>query len=53
MKERKYVTLTMKNDETYKKFDEICKKYGLKKATTIIKLLEQFNENPQAFLFKK
>jgi len=47
----KYVTLTMKNDETYKKFEEICKQYGLKKATTITKLIEKFNENPQAFLF--
>jgi len=47
----KYVTLTMKNDETYKKFEEICKHLGLKKATTITKLIEKFNENPQAFLF--
>ena len=50
-KERKYVQVMLKADEEYRKFEKICKELGLKKATIISKMIQQFNKNPEKFLF--
>jgi len=49
---KEYKHIVIKNDEDFKKFEYICEKLNLKKATIVKALIKQFNENPQAFLFK-
>ena len=47
-----YKHIVIKNDTHFKKFEEICEKLNLKKASIVKALIKKFNENPQKFLFK-
>jgi len=49
--EKKYIQVNLKKDSNFKKFEEICKKANLKKASVISKLIRLFNENPEKYLF--
>jgi len=50
--EKRYKQIILKNDEDFKKFEQICEKLNLKKATIISAMIKKFNENPQRFLFE-
>jgi len=51
MDTRRYTTITVERNESFKKFVEICKKNGLKKKVVFNRLIEEFVKNPQKFLF--
>ena len=50
--EKRYKQIILKRDEEFKKFEKLCDKLNLKKATIISALIKKFNENPQKFLFE-
>jgi len=50
--EKRYRQIILKKDEEFEKFEKLCKKLNLKKATIISEMIKRFNENPQRFLFE-
>jgi antitoxin component of RelBE/YafQ-DinJ toxin-antitoxin module len=49
MKEE-FTTISVKKDETYKKFIKLCKKIGLKKGDAVKMLMQEFIKNPKKIL---
>jgi len=45
-----YKHIVIKYDEDYKKFEELCEKMNIKKATLVKALMRMFNENPKIIL---
>jgi len=50
MNTKKYTTVTIERNESYKKFMEMCQKNGLKKKVILNMLIEEFTKNPNKFL---
>ena len=48
-----YKHIVIKNDEEYKKFEMLCEKLNLKKASVVKALIKKFNENPAEFLLER
>jgi len=49
---KNFTQVKLKIDQDYKRFEEICKELGLKKATTIKLLIKAFNKNPKKMIEK-
>ena len=50
---KEYTTIIIEKNKIYEDFNQVLKKYGLKKSPTILKLMEFFMKNPEKVLFEK
>jgi len=52
-KVRNYKNVNLKRTKEFEQFEKLCQELGLKKATIINKLIENFVKNPEKFLLNK